>query len=352
MIFEKSKDNRNLMIDLRSDTVTKPSLEMRKAMVNAEVGDDVYGEDPTANKLQKYCAKLFQKEAALFVSSGVMGNQLCLNALTQPGDEVICDKNAHIFQYESGSPAKLSGLSMNLLNGEDGILFPEQVEQAIRPTTAYYMPHSKVIEIENTHNVAGGVVYPIENIKALKILADKYKLKMHLDGARLWNASVASGISVAEYSSYFDTVSVCLSKGLGAPIGSVILGEKQMIEKAFRMRKAWGGGMRQIGIIAAAGLYAIENNYERLTIDHKNAKILANYLSQIDGMDVNLDLVQTNMLMFKPIKMTVNEVISKAKDKGLLLGPGGFGVVRAVTHLDITSDDIENAFDILRKIFS
>jgi len=340
------------MIDLRSDTVTKPSLEMRNAMANAEVGDDVYKEDPTANKLQEYCANLFGKEAALFVPSGVMGNQLCLNVLTQPGDEVICEKSSHIFQYESGSPAALSGLSMNLLIGDNGILSAEQVEQAIRPKTAYYMPQTKVIEIENTHNVAGGVVYPLENIKEIKNVADKYNLKMHLDGARLWNASIASGISLEEYSSYFDTVSVCLSKGLGAPIGSVILGEKEMIEKAFRKRKAWGGGMRQIGIIAAAGLFAIENNFERLKVDHENAKNLGNFLSQIEGVEVNLDLVQTNMLMFKPTKMSVDEVISKAKEKGLLLGPGGFGVVRAVTHLDISVEDIENAKQILSEVFS
>ncbi|MBU0475714.1 MAG: DegT/DnrJ/EryC1/StrS family aminotransferase [Bacteroidetes bacterium] len=340
------------MIDLRSDTVTKPSLEMRKVMANAEVGDDVYKEDPTTNRLQKYCAELFEKEDALYVPSGVMGNQLCLNALTQPGDEVICEKNAHIFQYESGSPAMLSGLSMNLIEGENGVITPTQVEQAIRPTSAYYMPRTRVIEIENTHNVAGGVVHPIENIKALRTLADKHNLKLHLDGARLWNASIASGISVAEYSSYFDTVSVCLSKGLGAPVGSVILGEKGIIEEAFRMRKAWGGGMRQIGIIAAAGLFAIENNFNRLEKDHENAKMLANGLSQIEGVEVDLSLVQTNILMFKPTKMDVESVIAKSKEKGLLLGAGGLGVVRAVTHLDISSDDINKAIQILSEVFN
>ena len=250
------------MIDLRSDTVTKPSKEMRNVMANAEVGDDVYKEDPTVNRLQDYCAELFGKEAALFVSSGVMGNQLCLNVLTQPGDEIICDKDSHIFHYESGSPAMLSGLSINLLQGENGVFTTKQVEDAIHPTSSYYMSRSRVIEVENTHNVAGGVIHPIENIKALKEVADKNNLKMHLDGARLWNASVATGISLAEYSSYFDTVSVCLSKGLGAPVGSVIIGKKDLIDEAFRKRKAWGGGMRQIGIIAAGGLYAIENNFK------------------------------------------------------------------------------------------
>ena len=340
------------MIDLRSDTVTKPSQAMRSAMANADVGDDVFKEDPTANRLQKYCAELFGKEDALFVPSGVMGNQLCLNVLTQPGDEIICDKNAHIFQFESGSPAMLSGLSMNLLDGKNGVITPEEVEDAIRPSSAYYMPRTKVIEVENTHNVAGGVVHPIENIKALKTLADKHNLKMHLDGARLWNASVANGISVAEYSSYFDTVSVCLSKGLGAPVGSIILGEKGMIEEAFRVRKSWGGGMRQIGILAAAGLYAIENNLKRLSEDHENAKALANHLTQIDGVEIDASLVETNIVVFKSTTLSSEDVIIKSKGKGLLLVPIGVGVLRAVTHLDISREDIERAKQILTEVFN
>lgn len=339
------------MIDLRSDTVTKPSQSMREAMANAEVGDDVYKEDPSVNKLQEYCTELFGKEDALFVPSGVMGNQLCLNAHTQPGDEVICDKNAHIFQYESGSPAMLSGLSLNLVVGENGIITPEQVEPLIRPTSAYYMPQTKVIEIENTHNVAGGVIHPIENIKTLKTLADKYNLKMHLDGARLWNASAATGISVAEYSSYFDSVSVCLSKGLGAPVGSVILGEKDFIAETFRKRKSWGGGMRQIGIIAAAGQFAIENNYDKLVEDHRKAKILAEHITQLPNVEINLSVVQTNIIMFKPKSIGVEEVLQKCKEKGLLLGLGSVGVIRAVTHLDISFEDIKKVKEILSEVF-
>ncbi len=339
------------MIDLRSDTVTKPSQAMRNAMANAEVGDDVYKEDPTVNRLQKYCAELFGKEDALFVPSGVMGNQLCLNAHTQPGDEVICDKNAHIFQYESGSPAMLSGLSLNLIDGRNGIITAEQVEPLIRPTSAYYMPQTKVIEVENTHNVAGGVIHPIENVKVLKTLADKYNLKMHLDGARLWNASAATGISVAEYSSYFDSISVCLSKGLGAPVGSVILGEKDFIAETFRKRKSWGGGMRQIGILAAAGQYAIENNFQKLAEDHKKAKILAEHISNLPNVEIDLSLVETNIIMFKPKSMSVEDVLQKGKDKGLLLGPGGVGVIRAVTHLDISFKDIDLTKQILSEVF-
>jgi threonine aldolase len=339
------------MIDLRSDTVTKPSKEMRHAMANAEVGDDVYKEDPTANRLQDYCAELFGKEAALFVPSGVMGNQLCLNVLTQPGDEIICDKNSHIFHYESGSPAMLSGLSINLLNGENGVFTTKQVEDVIHPESSYYMSRSRVIEVENTHNVAGGVIHPIENIKELKEFADKKNLKMHLDGARLWNASVATGISLEEYASYFDTASVCLSKGLGAPIGSIIFGDKDVIKEAFRMRKAWGGGMRQIGIIAAAGQYAIENNFNRLSDDHENASELANHLSKIDGVEIDKSSVQTNILMFKPVKMSVEDVISEAKEKGLLISAMGVGIIRAVTHLDVSKEDIEVCKTILTEIF-
>ena len=340
------------MIDLRSDTVTKPSQAMREAMVNAEVGDDVYKEDPTVNRLQNYCSELFNKEDALFVPSGVMGNQLCLNAHTQPGDEVICDKNSHIFQYESGSPAMLSGLSLNLIDGKNGTITPEQVEPLIRPTSAYYMPQTKVIEVENTHNVAGGVVHPIENIKALKSLADNYNLKMHLDGARIWNASIASGISVAEYSSYFDSVSVCLSKGLGAPVGSVILGEKGFIEETFRKRKSWGGGMRQIGILAAAGLFAIENNFEDLAEDHKKAKLLAEHIAKLPNVEIDLSLVQTNIIMFEPKSIAVEDVLKKCKEKGLLLGLGGVGVIRAVTHLDSSFKDIDSANQILSEVFN
>jgi len=320
-------------------------------MASAEVGDDVYKEDPTVNRLQKYCAELFDKEDALFVPSGVMGNQLCLNAHTQPGDEVICDKNSHIFQYESGSPAMLSGLSLNLIDGKTGIITPEQVEPLIRPTSAYYMPQTKVIEIENTHNVAGGVVHPIENIKALKTLADKYSLKMHLDGARLWNASSTTGISVAEYSSYFDSVSVCLSKGLGAPVGSVILGEKDFIAETFRKRKSWGGGMRQIGILAAGGQFAIENNFKKLAEDHEKAKILAEHIANLPNIEIDLSLVETNIIMFKPKSITVEDVLQKCKEKGLLLGPGGVGVIRAVTHLDISFEDIESTKQILSEVF-
>lgn len=341
------------VIDLRSDTVTRPTDAMRKAMFNAEVGDDVYKEDPTVNELERYAAELLGKEAALFVPTGVMGNQISLNVLTSPGDEVICEKNAHIFQYESGSPARLSGLQLSLVDGDKkGIFTSEQVEPLIRPTSAYYMARTKVIEVENTHNRAGGTINPINNIKALSQLAKKYNLFIHLDGARIWNAYVETGVSPAEYSSYFDTISCCLSKGLGAPIGSIIAGSKDFIKEAFAVRKAWGGGMRQVGVIAAAGLYALKNNIDRLKEDHQKAKLLAGRLSEIKNINIDFDLVETNIVMFTPLEITIEDFQSRCKSMGLLLGTGKVGEIRAVTHMDVSLLEIEEAVRIITKVVS
>jgi threonine aldolase len=339
-------------IDLRSDTVTKPSEAMRKAMYDAEVGDDVFKEDPTVNKLQEYAAELLGKEAALLVSSGVMGNQLCLNILTNPGDEIICERDAHIFNYESGSPAALSGIQIFPVEGKNGVMDPEQLEKAIRPASAYYMPRTKVIAVENTHNRASGAVQPIENIVELKNIAKKYDLFFHLDGARIWNASIASGISVKEYSSHFDTISCCLSKGLGAPVGSIIAGSKDFIEKAFRLRKAWGGGMRQSGVLAAAGLFALKNNFNRLEEDHKKANLLAKAIDENPNFEINLDSIQTNILVFKLVNHSMEEFQKKCKEKGLLFSTGKPGYPRAVTHLDVSFEDIESAIKIIRENFN
>jgi threonine aldolase len=339
------------MIDLRSDTVTKPSQQMRQAMYQAEVGDDVFKEDPTVNKLEEYTAELLGKEAALFVSSGVMGNQICLNVLTNPGDEVICEKDAHIFNYESGSPAKLSGIQLLPVEGKRGMLTIDQIEPLIRPASAYYMPRTKVITVENTHNRAGGTIWNIQNIIELKQLANKYNLYYHLDGARIWNASVETGISVKEYASHFDTVSCCLSKGLGAPVGSIIVGTKDFIKEAYRVRKSWGGGMRQAGILAAAGLYALLNNIERLKEDHLNAKYLAQKISDHPNLQIDIDSVQTNIVLFKPLKLSVEEGIRKCREEGLLLSVGKVDLIRAVTHLNISHNDIKKAVDIIIKVF-
>ncbi|MBM4171620.1 MAG: low specificity L-threonine aldolase [Ignavibacteria bacterium] len=341
------------MIDLRSDTVTKPSNGMRKAIYDAEVGDDVYKEDPTTNSLEEYAANLLGKEAALFVPTGLMGNQICLHVQTNHGDEVICERNAHIFQYESGSPAALSGLQLNIVDGDKkGIFTANQIEPMIRPIEAYYMPRTKLIEVENTHNRAGGTINPIDNIKSLSNLTKKYNLKFHLDGARIWNASVETGIAPSKYALYFDSVSCCLSKGLGAPIGSIIAGSKEFVKEAYRLRKAWGGGMRQVGIIAAAGLFALKNNIERLKDDHINAKLFAERLAEIKNVKIDLELVETNIVMFTPRNITSTEFQKKAKEKGLLLGSGKVGEIRAVTHMDVSKQEIEEATKIISNILS
>ena len=339
------------LIDLRSDTVTRPSQEMRKVMYEAEVGDDVFQEDPTVNELQEFAAELLGKEAALFVSSGVMGNQICLRVHTSPGDEVICEKDSHIFQYESGSPAVLSGIQLMPIEGKAGVITPEQIEPCIRPIEAYYMPRTKVIELENTHNRAGGTIHPMENILRVEALAKKHNLMLHLDGARIWNASIAAKIPVKEYASHFDSISCCLSKGLGAPIGSIIGGTKEFIKEAFRIRKSWGGGMRQIGIIAAAGLYALKNNIDRLEEDHRKAKLLAETIAGITSCEIDLSSVQTNIVIFKSIKHSVLESIERCKEEGLLISEGKPGYLRMITHLDVSFDEIDKARKILNNVF-
>lgn len=339
------------IIDLRSDTVTKPSDGMRKAMYEAEVGDDVFKEDPTVNKLEEYTADLLGKEAALFVSSGVMGNQICLNVLTNPGDEVICERDAHIFNYESGSPAALSGIQLHPVDGKSGVLTNEQVEPLIRPASAYYMPRTKVIALENTHNRAGGTIFPMESIVDMKELVKKYNLRFHLDGARIWNASVATGISVKEYATHFDSISCCFSKSLGAPVGSVIAGTKEFIKEAYRVRKGWGGGMRQSGILAAAAFYALENNVQRLSEDHEKAKTFAKAINENPNLEIDINSVQTNILIFKPLKMNVEEAINRCKEGGLLLIAGRVDSLRAITHLDVSFEDIDSAIKIISRVF-
>ena len=338
------------MIDLRSDTVTKPSQGMRKAMYDAEVGDDVFSEDPTAIELQHYCCELFNKEAALFVSSGVMGNQLSLRTLTEQGDEIICEKNSHIFNYESGSAAALSGAQLYPVDGKRGVMAPADVEEAIRPVSAYYMPKTKVIAVENTHNRASGAVLPLESIAVLKAVAQKHSLYFHIDGARIWNASVKTGVSLDAYGSLADTMSVCFSKGLGAPVGSLMLGTREMIDRAFRIRKSWGGGMRQIGILAGAALYALKNNLQKLHEDHEKAHLLAKFLSEHPNVELDLDSIDTNIVIFTPKKKTVSEVMDQCAEKGLLLSVGTSTSVRAITHLDVSFEQTEQAINILEQV--
>ena len=340
---------------MRSDTVTKPSDAMRRAMANAEVGDDVFGDDPTVNRLQERVAELLGKESALYVPSGVMSNQLALKTHTNPGDEVIVEKDSHIFNYETAAPSLLSGIQLNPVPGVRGLMTAEAVEEAIRPDVYYMMP-TRLVCLENTHNRGGGSIYPLKLIEEIKQVTVRHNLKYHLDGARLWNASVATGIKVSEYAKYFDSVSVCLSKGLGAPVGSVLAGTKEYINRARRFRKIFGGGMRQVGILAAAGLYALENNIQRLTEDHEKAKTFAKLLLESKLYEVNVDHVETNIVIFglkppfpKDPAEKVDKFIADTKSLGVLLSAGTAGKVRAVTHLDVSMENVKKAAEILVK---
>jgi len=336
------------MIDLRSDTVTRPSEAMRTAMCNAEVGDDVFGEDPTVNLLQAKVAMLLGKEDALFVPSGTMGNQTCIKVHTQPGDEIIVERDAHIFNYETAGGAFLSSVQVHPVEGVRGVLSIEGVKRAIRPRT-YYMPRTRLLCLENTHNRAGGTIYPIDAIREMHDLARSEGMMLHLDGARIWNASAATGIPPHEYASYFDSISVCLSKGLGAPVGSVIAGTKEFIDQARRYRKIFGGGMRQAGILAAAGIYALDHNRDRLPEDHEKARYLARELSRAPGLSIDMESVQTNIIIISVEKSghTPEEILGALRERGVLLTLGNYMGVRAVTHLDVTMEQVKQAADII-----
>lgn len=338
------------IIDLRSDTLTKPSPEMREAIAKAIVGDDVFGEDPTVNLLQERVAGMLGKEAGLFVPSGTMGNQLAIKCHTHPGDEVICEVNCHSFNYEGGGPALLSGAQMRPLPGVRGAITAEQISAALRPAD-HHFPQSKLVVLENTHNRAGGAIFPLDEIKKIRELTLSRGLKMHLDGARLWNAHVATGISLQEYASFFDSVSVCLSKGLGAPVGSIVVGSREFIEAGHRFRKVWGGGMRQVGVLAAAGLYAIENNIERLADDHARAQKLVRCLNAFPGVEVD-KATQTNIVIadFGKSRLNTARVVQDFNEKGLLGIAFSPTKIRLVTHLDIDDEDIEKAEGIINDV--
>jgi threonine aldolase len=343
----------NDFIDLRSDTVTKPSPEMRKAMAEAPVGDDVFGEDPTVNALEGKVASILGKEKAIYVASGTMGNQTSIKAHTEPGDEVLLEREAHIFNYETVAPAMLSNVQIYPIEGKNGVFTAEQVNRAIRPK-AYYMPRTRLICVENTHNRAGGTIFPLDEIKRIRELALDLSIKTHLDGARLWNASVETGIPPREYARYFDSVSVCFSKGLGAPVGSAVAGDTEFIERVRRYRKIYGGGMRQAGIIAAGALYALEHNIPRLKEDHEKAKYLATEISKLPCFQVDLSTVQTNIVLIDVQRTgkTPDEILALLKANGVLLTLGTYTSVRAVTHLDVSFDEVRRAAEVLSKLFS
>ena len=339
------------MIDLRSDTVTKPSQAMLAAMMQAEVGDDIYGEDPAVQALQNKVAKMLGKEAALFMPSGTMANQICLNVLTEPGDEVICEADAHIFHFESGALAKLSGIQVNRLPGRAGLITADQIAAAVRPGAHYY-PRTSVIALENTHNMAGGTVLPLAEIANIAQFAKTNGLKMHLDGARLWNACVASGNSVADYACYFDSVSMCFSKGLGAPIGSIIAGTSEFIAEALRCRKQFGGAMRQVGYLAAAADFAIENNFPRLKDDHAKARAFAEIISESPAISLNMENVVTNIIMFHLTgELDAGKIATQLQGKGILLHAMGPRSIRVVTHLNVTQEQVVAAAEIIVNLF-
>lgn len=334
-------------IDLRSDTVTRPDAGMIAAMASAEVGDDVYGEDATVNILEEKVAGMLGKERALFVPTGVMSNQLCLKVLTSPGDEVIVGGSSHIFNYETGAPALLSGIQLHTVGDGDGIMEPGEIDLAIREE-AYYLPRTSVIALEQTHNREGGSILPMERITAIADLARSRGIALHLDGARIWNASVASGIAPGEYAAHFDTISVCLSKGLGAPIGSVMAGSAARMEVARKFRKIWGGGWRQAGILAAAGLYALEHNLERLAEDHRNAARFADLLRDAENVMV-INVPRTNIVLFSVGGVSTEEFAVKLRAKGVLVSAAFKGKLRAVFHKDVSATQVEAAAEALRE---
>jgi threonine aldolase len=340
-------------IDLRSDTVTKPTPAMREAMARAEVGDDVYGEDPTVNRLEAMAAELLGKEAALFVPTGVMGNQLAIRLHTRPGDEVIVESSSHLIRYEGGSASSLSGVQLCCVTGDRGRLSPESVEAAIRPKDLHNPPTTLVC-LEQTHNAGGGSIYPLETIHRITEIARAHGLALHLDGARLFNAVVKTGVSAADYARPFDTVSFCLSKGLGAPVGSIVVSDSARIQKLRRLRKVFGGGMRQAGILAAAGVYALEHHIARLAEDHANAHHLATLLQDIPGVVVDVKAVETNIVMFQvPRSSNSTEMLlADCREAGVLLNAVGDRAFRVVTHLDVTREDMIAASGIFRRVFS
>jgi threonine aldolase len=341
---------RETSIDLRSDTVTRPTPAMRAAMQAAEVGDDVFHDDPTVNRLQERVALLLGKEAALFVPSGTMSNQIAVRAHTQPGDELICDVNCHIYNYEAGGPAVLSGVTCRTLDGEDGILDVTLLEDKIRPDDEHQV-RTRLVCLENTHNRGGGRVYPFEKIQAIRDWTRKQGLLLHLDGARLWNAVVATGIAAKQWGELFDTVSVCFSKGLGAPVGSALAGPCELVERARRIRKLFGGGMRQAGVLAAAALYALDHHIERLAEDHRNAQVIAQAIADTPGLRLAPPEVETNLIWFRIEREvgTAKEVAAALKERGVWVQILGPQTLRACTHLDVSKTQAERAAETIRR---
>jgi threonine aldolase len=339
-----------MLIDLRSDTVTKPTPEMRGFMQNAPLGDDVFGEDPSINELETYAAGLFGMEAALFCASGTMTNQIAIKSHTEPGDDVICDQDSHIYQYEGGGIAFNSGCSVRLLAGDNGRLTADQIAQAINNPDDVHKPISRLVGLENTCNRGGGSCYELSEIEQIRRVCESNGLILHLDGARLFNALVATGQTARQYGSLFDSISICLSKGLGAPVGSLLLGKKSFIKKSRRIRKVLGGGMRQAGILAAAGQYALENHVDRLAEDHLHARMIADALLKKPFIEEILP-VETNIIIaeVRP-PMTPAAFVAAMKEKKVLLFATSPTRFRMVLHLDITPEMVEKTIELIDKL--
>jgi threonine aldolase len=338
--------NEKPMIDLRSDTVTLPTPAMREAMSCAELGDDVFGEDPTLQRLENTVAGMLGKESALFFPSGTMANQVALPAQSEPGDEIVLDANAHIYFYESGAMAALAGIMPRLIQGQRGIFSAEDVANLLRPSDVHF-PRTRLICVENTHNRGGGSVWPIAKLRHIATLAAEKNIHIHMDGARLWNACAASGISEKEYADCCNTVSVCFSKGLGAPVGSALAGDRDVIQRARRFRKQYGGGMRQAGILGAGALYALEHHRKCLIEDHIHAKKLAKGLAQLPGIEVDIASVETNMVFFNISGGGAKAWMEQLNDRGVRMLAVGPDRMRAVTHLQVSERDIDHALEII-----
>jgi len=338
------------MIDLRSDTITKPTPEMREAMAQAEVGDDVLGDDPTVQSLELRTAEVLGMAESVYMPSGTMANQVALRSHTEPGDELLMDANAHLYYYEGGAPAAISGVMVRFIEATRGIFTGEQLRQAIRQENIHF-PVPKLVCLENTHNRGGGSIWPLQAIAEVESVARESGLKMHLDGARIWNASVASGVGEKDYAKHFDSVSVCFSKGLGAPIGSALAGSHEFAKRARRFRKMFGGGMRQAGIVAAAALYALDHNRGRLAEDHSNARFLADGIAELPGVKLDPKAVQTNIVYFD-VSLPAATVAAKLADAGVLVLALGQSTIRVVTSLAVSRKAVAEALTIMSKVLS
>ncbi|MAT80181.1 MAG: low specificity L-threonine aldolase [Phycisphaerae bacterium] len=339
------------IIDLRSDTVTQPTQAMRDAMMQAPLGDDVLGDDPTVLELQARCAKIFGKQAACFVPSGSMANQAAIRAHTVPGDEILAHESSHIYQYESGAPAAISGCMFAFMHGERGLFTADDVRRAIRPQD-HHFPRSRLLVVENTQNRGGGAVWPIEQIREVTAEAKSHGLRCHLDGARLWNACAATGIQPDEWASHFDTVSTCFSKGLGAPVGSIVVGDEDTIHRIARIRKMLGGAMRQSGLLAAAALHAIDHHRDRLEDDHRRAARLAQALAECPGVVLDTRSVETNIIMFDVPGQDENVLQNEFDSRGIRVFSIGPSRIRAVVSLAVDDSDIDHAIDVMVSVLS